>query len=63
MFELNFHQDKNKRKHSLIPIESFQNDSDKVIDLLILKNHYVLIEKLNTFLGDHHKTMFDIIYK
>ena len=55
IFELNFYQDKNKWKHNLIPIEISRNDSDKVIDLLIYKNHYALIKKLNIFLGDHHK--------
>ena len=33
-----------------------KNDSDRVIDLAIYKNHYVLIKKLNTFLGDHNKS-------
>ena len=32
-----------------------KNESDRVIDLLIYKNHYALIKKLNGFLGDHHK--------
>ena len=43
-------------RHKLIPIESSENGSDKVIDLAIYKNHYVLIKKFNVFLGDHHKT-------
>ena len=51
MFELNFHQEKNKWKHKLIPIEMSKNDSDRVVDLLFYKNHYVLIKKLNVFLG------------
>ena len=55
IFELNFYQDKNKRKHNLIPIEISKNESDRVVDLLIYKNHYALIKKLNVFLGDHHK--------
>ena len=54
-FELNFYQDQNQWKHKLIPIEVSKNDSDKVIDLAIYKNHYVLIEKLDVFLGDHNK--------
>ena len=37
--EVNFYQDKNKWKHNLIPIEIIKNDSDKVIDSLIYKNH------------------------
>ena len=55
IFELNFYQDENKWKHKLIPIEISRNDSDKVIDLLIYKNHYALIKELYIFLGDHHK--------
>ena len=53
IFELNFYQDQNKWKHKLIPIE-ISKKSDKVIDLLIYKNHYVLIKKLHIFLGNHN---------
>ena len=55
IFELNFYQDQNQCKHILIPIEISKNDSDRVIDLAIYKNHYVLIKKLDVFLGDHNK--------
>ena len=55
IFELNFYQDQNTWKHKLIPIEVSKNDSDRVIDLAIYKNHYVLIKKLDVFLGDHNK--------
>ena len=55
IFELNFYQDKDKWKHNLIPIETSKNESERVVDLLIYKNHYALIKKLNVFLGDHHK--------
>ena len=55
IFELNFCQDQNKWRHKLIRIESSENDSDKVIDLAIYKNHYVLVNKLDVFLGDHNK--------
>ena len=55
IFELNFYQDKNNWKHNLIPVEISKTGSDKVNDLLIYKNHYGLIKKLNVFLGDHHK--------
>ena len=55
IFELNFYQDKDKWKHNLNPIEISKNDSDRVIDLLIYKNHYALNNNLNVFLGDHHK--------
>ena len=49
IYELNFDQN----KYKLIPIEISKNVSDKVIDLLIYKNHYVLIKKLNVFIGKH----------
>ena len=39
----------------MTPIEVSTNNSDRVVDLLIYKNHYVLIKKLNVFLGDHHE--------
>ena len=55
IFELNFYQDQNKWRHKLLPIEVSKNDSDRVIDLAIYKNHYVLIKKLDVFLGDHNK--------
>ena len=55
IFDLYFYQDKTKWQLTLIPIEVSKNDSDRVIDLLIYKNHYALIKKLNVFLGDHHK--------
>ena len=55
IFELNFYQDQNQRKYKLIPIEISKNNSDRIIDLAIYKNHYVLIKKLDVFLGDHNK--------
>ena len=55
IFELIFYQDQNQWKHKLIPVEVSKNDSDRVIDLAIYKNHYVLIKKLDVFLGDHNK--------
>ena len=39
IFELNFSQDKNKWKHNLIPIEISKNKSDRIVDLLLYKNH------------------------
>ena len=56
IFDLNFYQDQTQWKHKLIPIEVSKNDSDRVIDLAIHKNHYVLIKKLNVFLGDQNKS-------
>ena len=55
IFELIFYQDQNQWRHKLIPIEISKNSADKVIDLAIYKNHYVLIKKLDVFLGDHNK--------
>ena len=49
IYELGFDQN----KHELIPIEISKNESDKVIDLLIYENHYVLSKKLNVFIGKH----------
>ena len=49
IYELNF----DRNKHKLVPIEISKNESDKVIDLLIYKNHYALIKKLNVFIGKH----------
>ena len=42
-----FYQNKDKWKHNSTPIEISKNVSGKVIDLLIYKNHYVLIKKIN----------------
>ena len=56
IYELNFYQDGDKWKHNLLPIEISKNGSDKVVDLLIYKNHYALIKKLHVFLGDHNKS-------
>ena len=53
--ELNFYQDQNKKRQKLVPLEVSKNDSDRVVDLIIYKNHYALIEKLIVFLGDHNK--------
>ena len=55
IFELVFYQDQNQWRYKLIPIEISKNDSDIVIDLAIYKNHYILIKKLDVFLGDHNK--------
>ena len=56
IIEPNFYQYQNKWRHKLIPIEYSKNESDGANDLLIYKNPYALIKKLNVFLGDHHKT-------
>ena len=46
IFELNFYQDQIKWRHKLIPIEVSKIDSDRVIDLMIYKNHYALNKKV-----------------
>ena len=51
ILELNLYQNRNKWKEKLFAIEISKNESDKFVDLLIYKNHYVLIKKLNAFLG------------
>ena len=55
IFELVFYKDQNKWRHKLIPIDFSRNFSERVFDLTIYKNHYILIEKLDVFLGDHNK--------
>ena len=56
IYELIFYQDGDKWKHNLLPIEISKNGSDRVVDLLIYKNHYALIKKLHVFLGNHNKS-------
>ena len=58
IFELNFYQDQNIWRQKLIVIEISKNNSDTVIDSAIYKNHYILIKKLDVFLGDHNKKLF-----
>ena len=57
IFELIFYQDNDKKTHNLIPIEISKKESDKVIELLIYKNHFALIKKFNVILGDHRKNL------
>ena len=45
LFELNFDQDENKWKHNLYAIKISENDSDRVVDLLIYKIHCVFIKE------------------
>ena len=52
IFELKFYQDGINWKHKLVPIEISKNNFETVIDLMIYKNHYVLIKKLHVFLGN-----------
>ena len=55
IIELTSYQDQNIWRHKLKPVEVSKNISDSVIYLAIYKNHYVLIKKLDVFLGDHNK--------
>ena len=48
-----FYLDQSKWRHKLIPIS--KHNSDRVFDLGIYKNHYILVKKFYVFLGDHHK--------
>ena len=56
IYELNVYQDGDKWKHNLIPIELSKNESDRVVGLLIYKNHYALIKKFHVFLSNHNKS-------
>ena len=49
-FQLNSYQEKNNSKRKLIPIEISRNESDRIVDLLIYKNHYALSKKINVVL-------------
>ena len=55
IFELNFYQDQNNWKQNLFPTEISKNDSDRVVDFSIYKNHYALLKKLIVLLGNHYK--------
>ena len=46
IFELGLFQDQNEWKHELLKIENCKKHSDKVTELLMYKNQYVLIKKL-----------------
>ena len=39
-----------KWKHKLVPVENNSSKNDTEIDLMIYKNHYVLIKKLHIFI-------------
>ena len=56
IYEIHFYQHGDKWKHKLIPTEIIKIESDKVIDLIIYKNHYALIEKIHVFSGNHNKS-------
>ena len=54
VFELFFFQDQNNWRHKLIPIEISKKIHIKLF-LAIYKSHYILIKKIDVFLGDHNK--------
>ena len=54
IFELQFYQDGINGKQKQIPVEVSRNESEKVIDLMIYKNHYALFKKIHVFLGKHN---------
>ena len=58
MFEIKIYQDQNKWGHKIIPIEISKNNTDRVIDLAIYKNHCCLIKDLDLFLRGHNKRLF-----
>ena len=51
LFQLTFYQEQNIWKYKVIPVGISKNESDKIIDLLIYKNHYNLIKKIYKILG------------
>ena len=55
IFESFFNQDQNKWRPKIIPIEFSKINSDRVIELAIYKNQYVLNKKLDIIFGDHNK--------
>ena len=59
-FELNRYLDQIEGKHKLFPIEVSRNETDRLVDLKIYRSQYVLIKKLNVFLG---KQVFRFIFK
>ena len=52
-FELGFYGNQNLWKHKLTRFDNNESDSGKAFNILLDKNHYVLIEKLHLFSGYH----------
>ena len=55
VYGFNFYQDGSNWKLNLIPIKISKIESDKVIDLILYKNHYALIKKCHVILGNRNK--------
>ena len=53
IFELSFYLDQSTWKHKVIPNEVSKNESNRVVDLLFYKNHFVPCKKFYVFLGNH----------
>ena len=51
--ELGFYQEENIWKQKFLFIEISKNESDRVVDLLIYENQYVLIKKIHITLVDY----------
>ena len=54
ILELGFFIDQKIWKYQLIPVDLSKRESDRIIDLLIYQNHYVVIKNSNVFLGNHN---------
>ena len=53
-----FYQNQNKWRYKSIPSEVSKNNSDRVIDLAIYKNQYILIKKTDVFQEIITKNLF-----
>ena len=51
--ELRFYQEENEWRHKSVPIEVSKNVSDRVFDLLITKNLFILKKNLIVFIDKH----------
>ena len=51
VFELLVYFENNEWKNKIVPIEISKSNSERVVDLLLYKNHYALIKKLHVYLG------------
>ena len=56
IIELYFYHDQYSWKRNLNPPEIIKYASDRLVDLLLYKKHYVLIKQFIVFLGNHNKT-------
>ena len=55
IIEWYFYQDQNKWKYNLTHLAVSKNESDRVVHLLMNKNHFALSQKLHIFLGNYMK--------